>query len=395
MPANLPMKAKLKLEEAALARSPEEKIRLLREFLALCPKHKGTEKLIAHVKKQIARLRREIEEAKLAKRRIHRTKIFVEKEGAAQVVLLGVPNSGKSSFLASITNAKPKVSPYPFTTVKPEVGMFRFEDVYFQIVEAPAIIEGSSKGAGEGLVSLTLARNADVLALVVDVQNSPLKQLFTLVKELREAGVYPARKTKGWVKLEKLPPGAGVHLVVMGELKGVSVNEAEKVLIEEGVEDVRVKVYGELTLDELKAMVTENAVYKPTLIVANKCDENDHLNVAERIREAVKGELDVIPWSCIKKPNDEQLRKLGYTVFKLANIIRVYTREPGEEPSREPLVLEKGAKLEDLLRRIHSEFTRRFKYAKVWSRRFKVNPKKVSSLDLELDDGDVVEVHVR
>jgi ribosome-interacting GTPase 1 len=145
MVTNLPAEAKAKWAEVTAARSIEEKIRLMREFLSLVPKHKGTDKLVANVKRRIAELERELERSKTRKRG-GGFGFAIPKEGAGQIVILGPPNVGKSSLLAAVTNAKPEISPLPFTTQKPIPGMMQFEDVQFQLVEVPAIVEGAAEG---------------------------------------------------------------------------------------------------------------------------------------------------------------------------------------------------------------------------------------------------------
>jgi ribosome-interacting GTPase 1 len=141
MPANLPAEAKNKYREASLARNPEEKIRLLQEFMGLFPKHKGTENLRAQVKRKISLLKQEIEDKK-QKRTGMATgpKIFVEKEGDAQIVLLGPTNVGRSSLLSTLTNAKVAILGYPYTTTEPTPGMFNYQDLQLQLVETPAIM---------------------------------------------------------------------------------------------------------------------------------------------------------------------------------------------------------------------------------------------------------------
>ncbi|RLI67188.1 MAG: GTP-binding protein, partial [Candidatus Gerdarchaeota archaeon] len=105
MPANLPAEAKHKWAEVSAAKNPRKKLQLMQEFLSLVPKHKGTAKLCAQVKKQMAALRREIEEKKRRKVGRGGPKFFIEKEGAAQIALIGLTNSGKSSLLSALTNA--------------------------------------------------------------------------------------------------------------------------------------------------------------------------------------------------------------------------------------------------------------------------------------------------
>jgi ribosome-interacting GTPase 1 len=185
MPANLPPEARKKWNEVSLARRSQEKIEKLQEFLSLVPKHKGTENLRAQAKRKIALLRREIEEKKQKRAGVSGPKIFVEKEGDAQIVILGPTNVGRSSLLSLLTNSKVEISSYPFTTKEPTPGMFNYEDLQFQMVEAPALMEGSAEGGAWGLQTLTSARNSDGLILMVDLSQNPArswkKQEFSLV----------------------------------------------------------------------------------------------------------------------------------------------------------------------------------------------------------------------
>jgi ribosome-interacting GTPase 1 len=105
--------------------------RKLQEFLSLVPRHKGTARLSVQVKRQIKTLQKEIEEKRDESRRSG-PRLFLEKEGAAQIVILGPTKVGRSSLLTSITNAKTEVSDYPYTTREPVPGMFQYEDLQFQ-----------------------------------------------------------------------------------------------------------------------------------------------------------------------------------------------------------------------------------------------------------------------
>ncbi len=105
MPTNLPAEAKRKWAEVSATKNQREKLRLMQEFLSLVPKHKGTAKLCAQVKKQMATLRRAIEEKKQRKAGKGGPRFFIEKEGAAQIALIGLTNVGKSSLLKEVTDA--------------------------------------------------------------------------------------------------------------------------------------------------------------------------------------------------------------------------------------------------------------------------------------------------
>ncbi|PMB74007.1 GTP-binding protein, partial [Candidatus Bathyarchaeota archaeon] len=153
-----------------------------------------------------------------------------------------------------------------------------------------------------------------------------------------------------------------------------------------------VKISGEATLDEVEDAIFENAIYRPSVIVANKMDlENAEANL-KLLNAFVGGKLPVIAVSC---EVGYGLEKLGETLFKMLDIIRVYTKEPDErEPSKKPFILRKGATVYDLAKNIHSDFSENFSYARVWARRLAFSPQKVGSTFV-LEDGDIVEIHAR
>jgi len=202
MPANLPPEAKHKWAEVSATKNPKEKLRLLKEFMSLVPKHKGTEKLCSQAKKKMAALRREIEEKKSKKAGRGGPKFFIEKEGAAQVAIIGLTNAGKSSLIAATTNAKVEVSASPYFTREPVPGMFDHEDIQFQIVEAPALMEGSADGKAWGLQTLALARNADGLILMVSLSQDPVRQLSLILNEMEKARIFVS-KPKARVEVER------------------------------------------------------------------------------------------------------------------------------------------------------------------------------------------------
>jgi len=182
MPANLPPNYYKAQRRYSRARTPEEKIEILREMLAIMPKHKGTDHLQADVRRRMASHRREAQETKKVKRSA--SPDYIEREGEGLVALVGAPNSGKSSILAAVTRARPEVADYPFTTHRPLPGMMLFEDIQIQLVDLPPISEYTESWV------FNVVRNADLALLVVDLSaEDPEEHVMTVVDMLGNSNI--------------------------------------------------------------------------------------------------------------------------------------------------------------------------------------------------------------
>ncbi|GAB4388435.1 MAG: 50S ribosome-binding GTPase [Thermodesulfovibrionales bacterium] len=178
MPANLPpeyFEAEKRFKEAS---SPAEKISSLEALIATVPKHKGTDKLRADLRRRLSKLR---EEAQKKKKSGKGALYSVPREGAAQAALVGFANSGKSSLLAALTNAHPAVADYPMTTVMPLPGMMPYEDIQYQLVDLPPIGNESTDGWVSGIL-----RVADMLIVVIDLTDDPEVQAELLLDQLSQ-----------------------------------------------------------------------------------------------------------------------------------------------------------------------------------------------------------------
>ncbi|MBC7188533.1 MAG: TGS domain-containing protein [Calditrichaeota bacterium] len=183
MPANLTPEYLDAEREYKQARTPQERLDALRKMLATVPKHKGTEKLQADIKRRIAKLNEEIQQS--GKRKGFA--IAVPKEGAGQVALIGAPNVGKSQLVAALTHATPEVAPYPFTTRAPYPAMMPFENVQVQLVDLPPFSSQHMEPWVAGIV-----RTADAALIVIDLAcDDPLEQFEETLRLLHQCKIKP------------------------------------------------------------------------------------------------------------------------------------------------------------------------------------------------------------
>ena len=166
MPANLTpqyLAAERKFREA---KTVPDKIAALEEMHATIPKHKGTEKMQADIKRRLAKLRAAAQEAR---GRGGVDLFHVEKQGAGQVALVGTPNVGKSALVAAVSKARVNVAPYPYATHAAVPGMMPFEDIRIQVVDLPPV---SDEGMVPGMIGAL--RYADVLMICLDLSAKDL-----------------------------------------------------------------------------------------------------------------------------------------------------------------------------------------------------------------------------
>ena len=390
MPANLTPEAADKWALVEAARNPREKILRMQEFLSVVPKHKGTMKLRGRIKKKMALMRKDIEERKQKRAGRSGPKLFIEKEGAAQVALLGLTNVGKSCLLSVVTNADIVVSPVAYTTRKPEPGVLYFEDMQLQLVETPALMDGSSGGRAGGLLSIGIARNADGMILMVDLSFDPVSQLTLILSELEKARVL-INKPKGRVDIDRRYMGAGLRVILVGKILDGNIRDVEALLRSYRIGDAMVKIMGEVSLEDVEDSIFESTVYRPAVIIANKLDTKEAKKNLVQLKEFVAGRIPIVAVSCEKK---EGLLNIGKVLFETLDLIRIYTKEPGvRKPSNRPFTLPRGATVVDLAKNIHTDFQKDFAFARVWSKRLKFSPQKVG-LSFLLEDGDIVELHI-
>jgi hypothetical protein len=329
MPANLPPQYYEAERRYREAQSYEEKISLLQEMLAIMPKHKGTDKLQADLRAKISKLKKAGEKKAGPRRRTHSYRI--PREGVAQVILIGAPNTGKSSILAALTNATPQIAPYPFTTYELSVGMILWENIKIQLVDTPPIATGFKvPWLGD------ILKMADLLLATLDLgEEEILEQMDSVMAKLEE-------------------------------LKIKSEGDKDEELEDRGV------------------------TYKKIAILANKEDLAGGEEKLAILKELYGEKFPIISTST-RIP--EKMEKLKEEIYRTLGLIRVYTKVPGQSPDLEdPIVLKRGSLVIDAARSIHKDFARNLKYARMWGVN-KFKGQKVEK-EHPLEEGDILEFHI-
>jgi len=330
MPANLTPQYLAAEQKYREAKTPQDKLRALREMLTVMPKHKGTDRLQGDVKRKIAKLTEEIEHVKKSGGK--RYNEYVPREGAGQVVLLGAPNAGKSSIIDRLTHASPEVGPYPFTTKKPLPAMMPYEDIQIQLIDMPPITETCY----EGWIS-NIVRDCDIILLVAGVDD--------------------------------LDPDGGLEI------------------IRRRMQDAGITFTGE-DVARVAADDSHDAK-KKTLLALNKVDLGEADLVADLVRPVVGG-VPIYEVSCKSGVGLEDLR---HVIYQGLAVVRVYTKAPGKKPDMsKPYVVRQGTTVLDIARQIHKDFAERLKFVRVWGHaRFEGQPVEKGYV---LRDKDVIEIHI-
>ena len=212
MPANLPPQYYDAEKRYRSARTPEDKIEALETMLAIMPRHKGTDHLYGDLRRRIAKLMEEAER----KAATSRASFYIRREGAGQVALVGLPNSGKSQLLASVTDAMPEIGDYPYTTKTPNIGMMKFENIQIQLVDTPPVTGKDSR-----VWLNNVARNADLIAIVTDLSSSPVEQVESTLLELDTVGIVPTS-----VPAENLIGKRPKKMMIIGNKSDIDESEA-------------------------------------------------------------------------------------------------------------------------------------------------------------------------
>ncbi len=302
MPTNLPPEYFEVDRRYRAAESVGEKIACLEELISTVPKHKGTDKLRADLRRKLSKLRAEAQTRAGASRR--ESAFRIEKAGAGQVAVVGPPNTGKSALVAALTNATPEVSTSPFSTWTPTPGMMPYADIQVQLIDTPPLHSNFVQAE-----LMDLIRRSDLILLVLDLQADPIRQLEDTVALLEAYRILPL-----WVQDEH--PGAS------------------------------------------------RAVFKPLLVVPNKADAQDSRELVELFGQLIGEQWPVVAVSATTGYNLKVLKARVFESLGVIRVYsKPPGREPDLAA---PFVLRRGSTVEELAAKIHQDFRHHLVAARVW-----------------------------
>jgi uncharacterized protein len=281
------------------ADNDEDRLKALEKMISVLPGHKGAEKLRAQIKLRYKRLKEKLEKEKKSKK--GGSKGGIKKEDM-QTAIVGKTKSGKSSLISLLTNAKPEIANYEFTTKYPIVGMMDYNGIGIQLIEVPAI---ESEYYDRGIVN-----SADTILILV----TELSQIPEIEKIVERA------------------PGKKIILFTKADL----LSETEKRKI---------------------SATMQSKKYNFILISA-------------KTKEGI----------------DEMKEKL----FQSFGRMRIYTKEPGKEKSKRPIILFPESTVKNVAEKILKGFSSKIKETRIWGPSSKY-PGQVVGLAHKLKDLDVVE----
>ncbi|MFX0086816.1 MAG: GTPase [Candidatus Hodarchaeota archaeon] len=389
MPINLNHEAQVEWDKYLEASSIEEQIAHLERFLGVVVKHKGVENHLRMAKGKLKKLKAQQEKLKQAKKGSGE-KWLVPKGEDAQIVIIGNVNSGKSSILNSIARSEAaKVGSYPFTTVKPEIGSITAKGARLQLVELPAIVEGSASGEMSGKLVLAGIRNGDCVVITIDLSQDPIRQ-FKLIQEELKKGKIRLNTPKPPVTVEKV--GSGNIQVFNGHFFEGEGNEAViEIMRSKGYVNAIVRFHAPTSLNQFLDSLDNTITYLPALIIASKGDFEGSKQNFENFKAYLVESKQIFPLVPTSSYKNEGFNGVEEILFKQLGMIRIFTRNAVGDIADRPIILREGSTVENAIEVLSKKMLKFFRFTRVWGSSAKYDGEKVG-LDRILHDGDVIQV---
>ena len=370
------------VEEKEELTGVDKEIKEIEDELARTKYNKATQFHVGKLKAKLSELKDK--QQKVQSGGAHGYGYGLRKSGDATILMVGFPSVGKSTLLNAITNADSKVGAYDFTTIDVVPGTLVYNDARIQVLDLPGLIEGASSGAGRGKEVLAVARNADLVLLVVSAQKAE-KETEVIKKELYNAN-FRVDLDQPDMKIVKKTIG-GINVELPHKIKRLNKKLVEGILNEFKIHSADVIIREDMDIDRFIDGIKGNRVYVPSLILVNKCDMIDFQRAVE-LRK-------IFPAAVLISAQEKKgIDELKAKVWEKLGLMRIYMKKVGKDPDmKEPLIMKKGSTVADATRKIHRNWEGSLKYARIWGPSSKFAGQSLGP-DHKLKDKDVVELHL-
>ena len=354
----------------------EQKIEELKEEYSRTKENKKTNYHIGLIRMKIAQAKRDLV---VASKKIHREGFFVKKTGDATVALVGFPSAGKSSLINAIANTRNKTALYAFTTTQIIPGTMLYNDAHIQIFDMPGLIEDAHLGKGGGRMVIGAAKSADLIVFVIDINQ--IQQFEKLMRELNALEIN-INKKRPYIQMVDQPNG-GIKLEV--NKSGLPEEDIKEILNGLGIHNTIISIWNKVSDDEFISIISGRAIYMRAIVSLNKIDTNkDYEKIAAELSR--KFGIEVIPISATNGTNLDHLKR---RIYDNLGIITVYLKPRMGEEKLMPMILGKGATVEDAAKKFHTSIVDELKCAIVTGPSSRFPNQKVGA-EHELAEGDII-----
>ncbi len=331
------------------------------------PYHKGTEHHHGVMKAKLAKLNDELNGVALKGSGGGGVGYAIKHSGDASVVLVGLPNVGKSTLLNAVTNAESRVGNYDFTTLGVVPGMMEYKGVKIQILDLPGIIEGATKNKGFGKKVLSVIRASDMVVLMTDVKR--IRWLKQVEDELYRSGM----------RLNTKPAKISIHRTHKGAIQVIDpyksfeketvIEIAKEMGFDNAIIQIGEKVNG---IDKLIDALSKSIKYMPSVEVITKID------LVKNFDSKMIDKKDNVVLMCANKGIG--LDEFKEKIWKGLGLVRVYLKRERnlEADKQQPLIVKESNSLDDVLKRISNQMRDDISKAYIWGKNARFPGQEVS-----------------
>ena len=366
----------------------DEQIKSLEDEISKTKYNKATQGHIGKLKAKIAALRQKQEKAQAHSRSSGGNQGFeIKKSGDASVALVGFPSVGKSSLISQLTDVESEAGNFAFTTLTCIPGIMDHRGAKIQILDLPGLIKGAAEGKGRGKEILNVIRGSDMVLYVIDpFQKSHFR---ILDDELWKSGM----------RLNQRPPQVFVTRTRRGgidvrstlEQTNMSNEEIQGIIRGFGMVSGTVTLRTDVTDDHIVDTLAGNRIYSRSVVVVNKID----LANKDDLENAYDGLPEGWPVLNVSAKTGEGIEEMKDFIFDNLGFMSIYLKPQGQEADLvEPLIVKDTSTVRDVCAKLHRDFLRKFRYARVKGPSAKFDWQRVG-LDHLLKDDDILTIILR